>query len=391
MKALWLATIFLFTLAVLLLVNQFFFCPRFVFHDPVPFAGKTIYNPYATLKPNQWVKCNFHAHIKTWSGITNGHGNAGNVHNAYKSLKYGIHCISNYQEIDTSGSCNKSYIPAYEHGYNINKTHQLILGSNKVQWLDYLLPQSIDNKQDVLNHLKGGNSLIILDHPEMRNGYAKSDLAWLSGYDCMEVLNPSVISTSQWDAALSAGKKVFIVGDDDLHNVLTKERLGKMCTYVNVRKNRKELVLNALKTGNSYGAVLGDEQNIDSVPKLENFLLNQDTISIQVDQPAKEIVLTGQNGRILGKRFNSDHIRYTLKEKDHYARATFIYKNGTSLYLNPVFYLPESGYVNQKPFENLKATIFYRCLGITILLFWCILIGLLFKKRRDEYSVTRAG
>ena len=70
---------------------------------------------------HHWVKCNFHAHARSWNGITNGHGTAIMINSAYKSLKYGVHCVSNYQNIDTTGCMGKSYISAYEHGYNINK------------------------------------------------------------------------------------------------------------------------------------------------------------------------------------------------------------------------------------------------------------------------------
>jgi hypothetical protein len=59
-----------------------------------------------------------------------------------------------------------NYLPTYEHGYNIRKTHQLVLGSSEVPSLDYLFPQTSHNKQHVLSHLAGSDNMLILNHPE---------------------------------------------------------------------------------------------------------------------------------------------------------------------------------------------------------------------------------
>ncbi|TDE13244.1 hypothetical protein [Dyadobacter psychrotolerans] len=333
------------------------------------------------------MKCNFHAHARSWNGITNGHGTAIMINSAYKSLKYGVHCVSNYQNIDTTGCMEKSYISAYEHGYNINKTHQLVLGSTKVQWLDYLFPQTLNNKQDVLNHLKSSHSIIVLNHPQLRNGYTDSDFASLAGYDCLEVLNPSVISTGQWDAALSAGKKVFVIGDDDLHNVISKDRLGKMCTFIDVEENNKDLVLKALKSGDSYGVVIGDHQNIDSIPYLKSLTIHTDTITIEVSQAAADILITGQNGKTLQSFTRLGKVKFVLNKKDHYARATFGYKNGTRLFLNPVFYSGSDDINHHVISENLPETILFRSLGVIILFIWLLVMSKVFLcKKSHRYS-----
>ncbi|GAB2797972.1 hypothetical protein GCM10027275_49340 [Rhabdobacter roseus] len=173
------------TLILMLVVSQYFFCPRFEFEARSPFAGPVLYNPYQSIDSTNWVKCNFHAHAKAWRGVPNGKGNASDIHRAYGSLNYGIHCVSNYQQIDTTNSADAGFIPAYEHGYNPAKTHQLVLGGNRVLWLDYLFPQTTENKQNVLNRLQDSQPVIILNHPKIRDGYTEGDLQRLTGYDCM--------------------------------------------------------------------------------------------------------------------------------------------------------------------------------------------------------------
>ncbi|WP_031529211.1 hypothetical protein [Dyadobacter crusticola] len=357
-----------------LFVSQYLFCARFQFDDPVPFEGSTIFNPYDSAAASQWVKCNFHAHSRAWEGFTNGHGSAEDIHEAYKALNYGVHCVSNYHYIDTTHSSNPDYIPAYEHGYNINKTHQLVLGSDKVLWLDYLFPQSVHNKQHVLKHLSESGELVILNHPALKNGYTKEDLAQLTGYNCMEVLSPSVVSTKQWDAALSAGKAVFVVGNDDTHNVLTKNRVGRMCTFVNVAVNSAKEVLTALRTGRSYGVEIGPGQLINSLPFLQSVNVKGDSILIRMSQAANRVTLFGQNGKVLTSTNDTDQIVYRLSPSDHYARATFEFENGTTVYLNPVFFIPKTGYRAPVSHENVGETIFYRALGVAVLSLWALVL-----------------
>lgn len=357
-----------------LVVCQYFFCPRFHFEEQSPFEGPVLYNPYESLHPSPWVKCNFHAHARAWNGVTNGKGTAADIHRAYRSLNYGVHCVSNYQAIDSTDSENKAFIAAYEHGYNLNKTHQLVLGSRRILWLDYLLPQTVHNKQNVLSRLRTPGSLTILNHPEIRQGYTGGDLEQLVAYDCMEVLNPSVISTDEWDAALSAGKKVFIVGNDDLHNIATGERLGKMCTFVNVPHNEGFQVLEALRVGRSYGVVIGEDQPIDSIPVLESLTIRGQIVTVEVNQPAEVIEVTGQHGKRLALCRDTNNITFELQKSDHYARTKVRYKNGTTLYLNPVFFISAGGYDEGVFYEDQQGTILYRALGILICCLWLLLL-----------------
>lgn len=369
-----------------LLVSQFFFCPRYHFTAPIPFEGPVIYNPYDSLASANWIKCNFHAHARAWQGVTNGHGTAIDIHNAYKALDYGVHCVSNYHHIDTTNSREASYLPAYEHGYNIRKTHQLVLGSSRVNWLDYLFAQTTHNKQHVLKHLSQPDNVVILNHPALKNGYTAEDLTQLAHYDCMEVLNPSVTSTAEWDAALSAGKRVFIVGDDDIHDVIAKKRLGTRCTFVNVNRNSGPAVLRALKNGQSYGVIIGEGQQPDSIPRLKHLTVSKDTLLAMITKPAREITVTSQNGKILAFASNTDRISYRLKPGDHYARVTFRYANGTEILLNPVFFTLQGGYQSMPVFENFNETMFFRSVGTFILAGWLLLVWLLTGQRPQRYG-----
>lgn len=379
------------TVVLALVVSQYLFCPRFHFEEPSPFEGSRLFNPYEKILPEAWIKCNFHAHARVWNGLTNGKGTARDIHNAYRVLDYGVHCVSNYQEIDTTDSADIRFIPAYEHGYNLTKTHQLILGSRRVVWLDYLLPQTIDNKQNVLNKLRTQNALVVLNHPEIRHGYTRDDLAGLVGYDCMEVLNPAATSTREWDAALSAGKKVFITGNDDLHNVTERARLGRNCTFVNVPKNEGSRVLEALRSGQSYAVSVGKNQSLDSIPVLKSLTVRDQTVMVEMNKPAQEIEITGQNGRRLAIFRDTNRAEFRLLPSDHYARTTVKYENGTTLYLNPVFFTPPTGYVERTVSEDRQATILSRTFGVLICCLWFLMLIRLFTGYRIKLPHISGG
>ncbi|MBC7915221.1 MAG: hypothetical protein H7Y07_13970 [Pyrinomonadaceae bacterium] len=352
-------------------LSQFFFCTQFSFKESTPFKGDSVYNPYSLVNSKHWKKCNFHAHANAWKGITNGEGTASDVHHAYDSLHYNVHCVSNYHSIDTNIQSQANYIPAYEHGYNILKTHQLVLGSQKVCWLDYILPQTLSNKQDILNYLSADtNAVVILNHPAMREGYGEKDFLYLNNFHCMEVLNPAGTSFPQWDAALSAGKPIFIVGNDDIHNVIKKERLGRMCTFVNAEEENKDMVLHALKKGSSYGVIIGNTQHADSIPLLKGLTMSNDTIRIEMDSKAAVISFIGQNGRNLASFSNTEKAQYILQKEDHYARAVITYQNGTGIFLNPVFYVQTSNPSQGVVLANIPMTMFLRALGFSIAGTW---------------------
>jgi hypothetical protein len=353
-----------------IVINQYFFCPHFSFKSPQPFSGKLLYDPYRSIRCNNWVKCNFHAHTKVWQGFTRGKGTAADIYRVYDSMQYAVHCVSNYENIDTSFSNTPGFIPAYEHGYGINKTHQLVLGSKKVCWIDYLFPQTLSNKQNILNLLSSDpNNVVTINHPASYNGYYASDLKYLTNYNCIEVLNRFAISLAHWDSALSSGKPAFVVGNDDVHNIFSKNGFGKMCTWVNVSRVKEATVLNALKTGKCYGMIVGKQTT--ALPVLNRFeVLKNDTISIEMSKAAQQISFTGQNGKVLASYTNTSSAQYIMKPGDHYARIVIAYADGTDIFLNPVFRYDGTKITRTPAFINTKKTMIFRFMGMLILAAW---------------------
>ncbi|MDQ2753408.1 MAG: hypothetical protein M3R72_10345, partial [Bacteroidota bacterium] len=314
-------------------------------------------------------------------GITNGNGTAADIHRIYSKLGYGVHAVSNYETIDTTLQSSPAYISAYEHGYNLLKTHQLVLGAKAVCWKDYLLPQTVNNKQNIINriHETDSNAFISINHPMLRNGYNATDFTHLAKYNSIEVLNPACNSSPLWDAALSAGKPVFGMGDDDMHDVADSSYIGNYCTWINVPQPDKNTIIKALETGSSYAMLIGAhlKQQIqqglyDSVPLLQSFVVKGDTVTIRFSLPPNEIIAIGQNGKLLHNSTGTKTVSFVLGKREPYARVVATYSDGTQLLLNPVFRYKQSPLQQADATINSIQTLLWRTVGVILLAFWFI-------------------
>jgi hypothetical protein len=316
---------------------QIVLCPSFEKQNPKPFVGNSWYNPYAANgNKMEWQKAIFHAHSKAWGGITNGVGTALNIHKTYDSIGFGVHCVSNYFLIDTTLQHTANYIPAYEHGTGINRTHQLVLGSKSVIWDDYFLPQTFYNKQNILNKLAAdSNNIIIINHPSLDAAFDSLDMVYLQNYNCMEVINTQAQSFKLWDAALSSGHSVFIVANDDNHNVNEKYNLGNFYTCVPNIANDSKQILNALRNGNCY-AVESNHRDT-SYPKLYTATISDTNFVVACDRNADSIFFIGQHGLIKKIINNAAQATYCLQKEDTYIRVKLVFANGQKIFTNPIF------------------------------------------------------
>lgn len=358
-----------------LVVLQYFLGNRYTFADQAAYKGDSLFNPYQRIDKPEWLKGNFHAHCHAWNGITNGHGSAEEVHRAYDSLGYAIHALSNYHEIDTSLHRRPAYIPAYEHGYNIQKTHQQVLGARAIFWNDFIFPQTVHNKQSILAALqRDPQAVIVLNHPSKRQGYTLEDLKVLTGYHCMEVVSAAAKSFEEWDTALSSGKRVYIIGNDDLHNVRTGDRLGRVCTMVYAPTQRQEDILTALKEGRAYAAEIGAGQDPYRVPALLGLKVHADTVSVVLTDTAQAIRVITENGRLWKSFAHCRALSFRADTTHAYYRIEAQFENGTVLYFNPVFYSEGTSPATITASIRPVATWWHRAIGLLILLGWLLLV-----------------
>lgn len=376
---------------VFVVAMEYLISPVYIFPEPKPFSGDKLFNPYEGVDSTHWRKANFQIQSKQWLGITDGRKNTNEaIDSIYALLGYDVPAISDYQHINRYGENLDRYIPVYEHGYGIRKNHHVMIGADHVIWTDYPFFQTIHHKQHMLNVLRPTSELIFIAHPKYAGGWVPDDMRWITNYDGIEVLNGFRKSIEHWDAALSAGKNMRILANDDAHDITNINEVGNYATIIWSPVNTGDSILSALKAGKAYGAYIyrpyGESMEIKvekahNLPKLVSVELFGDTLMVTVDRKAKKIRFIGQDGTPLDSNTYSARGRYIFKEKDTYARAEIYFASRTVYYLNPVI-----RYDGSDPWEHEHARIdhlrtwIFRIIGFATLIF--ILLNIYYLRRR---------
>ncbi|HOW25859.1 MAG TPA: hypothetical protein PK711_09335 [Bacteroidales bacterium] len=374
-----------------LLILHYLTCPVFEFAEPAPFSGRHLYNPYQNIDSMVWRKGNFQVQSKAWGGITDGRKNSNElIYDVYKQLGYDIIAISDYQKINTFGSAQPGYLPVYEHGWGIEKNHHVVIGARNVIWNDYPLFQNLHHKQHILNMLRESSELVYIAHPNFTKNYPAEEMKWLSGYTGIEVLNGFRRSVGHWDTALSAGRYVTILANDDAHDVSNPDEVGQFCTFIHSPGMISGEIIQSMKRGSCYGAdiprPLGEtmEQKAlrhERLPKLQGVRLKADTLFVEVDSTAAEFRFIGQGGIVRTRLANTSAAVYVIQPSDTYIRTEVAYPDGTTLYLNPVARYDENIPSNPPAFSVDQQTTWLRR-GLT--LSGLILLWFLYRKRRSS-------
>ncbi len=283
----------------------------FIFPEISPFQGEKLYNPYQNIYPT-FLRANFHAHTKSWGGITSGKNSERELYQAYAKKGYDLIGISNYHKIyQQSDSSSKLFLPFYEHGYNIGKSHILVGNASTVSFFDYPLLQSIHHQQDIINRLKKHGEFLVMAHPKFGGGRRLSSVSSIVGYRFMEVISRTLHSDFYWDSVLSAGKLVWGLGNDDTHD-LVKQPPFRCWTMINAPNNLKA-VQEALSKGSFYAAY-------NKRGKEALFLIScnvqDDDIQIRLNHQADSIVFFGQSGHRAAIVSFSDSARYRFQHDD---------------------------------------------------------------------------
>jgi hypothetical protein len=375
------------------------------FPTPAPFAGDHFYNPYQRIAVGsdtlgRWYKGNFHTHARAWWGITNGKQTGDEVLRAYQALGYDLPCISDYFSINGYQKRQSDhFVPVYEHGANAHKSHRLAIGSEQVDYYDITLWQNQSMRQYLINRLKQRSPVVGIAHPSMMNGHPPEMLRYLTGYDCLEVLNGGRIETPSWDAALTSGKAVWLLANDDCHNV-HGGKLGSSWTMVHAAGLHRDSVLRAMRRGSTYGvhrrAARSPAELARSLwrKKTRNVLtslrMQGDTLVVRLRQTADEVRFVGANGVVKKVVRHTDQAEYVLTDNDPYVRVEADCPE-LAYYFNPVIRttgpaVPEN---TRQATLRIGTTVLLRCAVIAlsaliVLLLYPELRQLVQRRRRQE-------
>jgi hypothetical protein len=252
-----------------------------------------------------------------------------------------------------------SSIPVYEHGINLGKTHQLVIGARQVVSKDYLFFQTRHNKQEILEKISlDSQNVIALTHPDLSHGYNVDDIKYLHYYDLIEVLSPYANSIAYWDTALTAGKPIFAIGNDDVHDVFDHNELGRFVNIVFSDGNSNEQVVKALKKGQSAVLWLKQETNESLTDKLEkinsaknifsSLTIDSNAINLKFERAIQQLDVIADNGLCYASLRQDSSFNIVMLPELSYLRFEASLADGSKIIFNPVFRNSGSGVISRK-------------------------------------------
>ncbi|PLX11389.1 MAG: hypothetical protein C0598_08315, partial [Marinilabiliales bacterium] len=313
----------------------------------------------------------------------------------YKELHFDYVATSDYQKINRHGSKLEQYIPTYEHGYNVFKTHQVCIDAKKVDWVDLLFFQTLSMKQWVIDILRKNSSIVVLAHPTLRDGYKLRDMKYLTNYNMIEALTNMRVSMEHWDTALSSGNPVWILGNDDAHDVTNSNEVGRRFTLINSPDLKKDNIISSMLSGSSYAFDLFriDDEDMKvkyarakNIPFLKSARLFGDTLKIEISEKARTFQFIGQDGKIKETFKNKYQASYVIKDDDTYIRTKITFPDNSSIYLNPVI-----RYSGEKPVSKISSSIDQRATNfLRIIYFLIALTAVYFYVKRKQNKQKKA-
>lgn len=316
----------------ILLALPYLRAPLYTFRDPAPFRGAAFINPYENLE-GSWQRANLHAHGRPWRGLTNGRQTGAQIARAYRAMGYGVAGISDYQSI--AAFQGVPTIPIYEHGYNIVKRHQLAIGARSVDWFDLPLWQLRSHQQFVIDRLAGTADLVALAHPPSRDAYSIEALEQLAGYHLIEIVNGQHFSEKPWDAALSAGRAVWALANDDTHDLEDPARTAVAWNMINAPSAATSEITDALRQGRAYAVARTNDiaSAVDTV--VDRIEFHEGTLVVSCAGEPSTFLFVGQNGILRKSVKGVTTASYSFAGNDSYIR-TVVRSPRTTMFLNPI-------------------------------------------------------
>lgn len=304
------------------------------FPEPRAFHGAQFYNPYAGMQ-GQWRRANLHAHGRSWGGWTNGEQTNAEIVATYRRLGYDVAGVSNYHSI--FGQQGGETLALYEHGYNLTKRHQLGIGARQVDWFDFPLWQGLSQQQFVIDRVARSSDLVALPHPDTREAYDADNLAYLTGYHLIEVVNGPFESTVPWDIALSSGHPVWALGNDDTHDTTDPRRTAAAWTMIDAASTSAHDVIGALRAGRTYAVERRGDRPGQMDATVSSVTVDAGgTVSVAIAGALAVIEFFGQDGAFRATHLGRHSAQYTFTPEDTYLR-TVIRTPRTIIFLNPIF------------------------------------------------------
>ncbi len=199
---------------------------------------------------------------------------------------------------------------------------------------------TLEDNQRVIDEIIKDGGVAILAHPHWRYAdYWPAEMAEkLEGYTGIEIINgdrftgPGHLATDVWDAALTAGKRVWGTGNDDYHCVRDMHNAWNM---VLVKEETREGVLEALRHGSLYASNGASFERLYTDGEWVVAECHHDSI---FDLPEKTFRFIGQGGQVRQLQTGKGKTAaYRYQGDERYIRIELCLSWGMSAFSQPFF------------------------------------------------------
>lgn len=207
------------------------------------------------------------------------------------------------------------------------------------------LPTAVATLQAGVDGFRAQGAFTILNHPNWQWGFGLADLlqvrgahaieVWNSAYDSDNLGDDDHPSTEElWDAALTAGMRLWAVASDDCHDVspgraFTSDPPGIGWVGVEAEDAAPASLLAALFAGRFYAS---------SGPRLERLVLDRSGIAVEAKVRGRvcRIAFIGAGGRVLAEA-SGPAATYAPRGDEGYVRCRIDDGMGRRAWTQPLF------------------------------------------------------
>jgi hypothetical protein len=222
--------------------------------------------------------------------------------------------------------------------------------ANGLGLMTVVMPRTGVSPLDVLQKdvaaIREAGALPQINHPNFGWALTGADLAKIEGTALLEIWNGHPLvnnlggggvpsAEAMWDEALTAGRRLFAVADDDAHHFKrlddpTAAAPNRGWVMVRSRELTQAAILDAMHRGDFYASTGVTLSDVQATATQLRVVITTTTFS------KYRIQFIGAGGRLLAEVTASPAV-YTFKGDEQYVRARVIESNGKMAWTQPAF------------------------------------------------------
>jgi hypothetical protein len=303
--------------------------------------------------PLHWYRGNTHTHTLN----SDGENTPDEVVRWYRSNGYQFLVITDHEYLTDAAALNAIFgrdeqflmIPGQEvTGRAQGKpVHVNQIGAKKLV-MPAALPTVFEVLQRDVNMIREAGAIAQINHPNFGWALTADDLVRVENAQLVEIWNghPQVnnlggggspSAESMWDTALTAGKRLFAIADDDAHH-FKPEHLADPASaapnrgwiYVRAPKLTEADILDAIRRGDFYAS---NGVELTDIAATSSSL----TVSIKATTFSRyRTEFIGAGGKVLAESTTNPAV-YQFKGDEKYVRARVIESNAKMAWTQPIF------------------------------------------------------